>query len=88
MKEIPKPLIEPGEPIDEVMSRLANYHDKKTKQDKALIDALPDCGKPESGPKYLSNKGHDKELKRRDTIHDMMAKNPALYQRLKKEFGQ
>lgn len=83
-----KPVINPDAPLDETIADLARYADNVAKHNKRMEDKLPVGKNPMEGVKVMQKTGHDIALTRRDTIHDMMAKNPALYQRLKKEFGQ
>lgn len=88
MKEIPKPVIAPDEPLDSVVARLANYGDALVKQQVRAIDALPDSRKPADGTKRMLKTGHDIALVRQDTIHDVCAKNPALLRQLEEIFGR
>jgi len=85
--EILKPIISAHEPLDSVIERLACYGDALIKEQKRLIDRSLDCRKPSDGPKYLTNTGHDKDLKRQKTIHDKLIANPALLAELIADFG-
>lgn len=88
MREIPRPVIEPTDPLDEVVSRLARYGSAIVREQKRAIDALPDSRKPADGAKRLTNTSHDKMLARENTIHDLMAANPAKLRELERIFGR
>lgn len=88
MKRVMRPVIEPDEPLDAAMGRIVRYGDALVKQQNDLLRKYPIGRNKMEGTKRLEKTGHDIALARRDTIHDVMAKNPALYQKLKAEFGK